>query len=105
MKALFKGVTHHRTQDEWETPLSVFDPLNEEFRFTLDPCATPETAKCEIYFTPDDDGLTQPWTPHRVFMNPPYCRNELPKWVAKAYQESLCGALVVCLLPASTSNE
>ena len=32
-------------------------------------------------------------------MNPPYGRS-IGKWVRKAYQESLNGALVVCLLPA-----
>jgi len=103
MKALFEGVKHHRIKDEWETPRSVFDPLDEEFHFTLDPCALPDTAKCESYFTPDDDGLAQPWAPHRVFMNPPY--GQLPQWVAKAYRESLRGALIVCLLPAATSSE
>ena len=32
---------------EWPTPQGVFDELNEEFKFTLDPCATHENAKCE----------------------------------------------------------
>ena len=35
-----------------------FAELNEEFHFTLDACALPETAKCAAYFTPEDDGLT-----------------------------------------------
>ena len=30
----------------WATPPEVFDPLHAEFGFTLDPCATPATAKC-----------------------------------------------------------
>lgn len=47
--------------DEWETPPDFFEKLNAEFRFTLDPCALPETAKCPTYFTPDDDGLSRPW--------------------------------------------
>lgn len=47
--------------DEWETPPDFFEELNAEFRFTLDPCALPETAKCPTYFTPDDDGLSRPW--------------------------------------------
>lgn len=47
--------------DEWETPPDFFETLNAEFRFTLDPCALPETAKCPTYFTPDDDGLSRPW--------------------------------------------
>jgi hypothetical protein len=31
--------------DEWETPQDLFDKLNEEFHFTLDPCATHENHK------------------------------------------------------------
>lgn len=45
----------------WATPQDFFDKLNEEFHFTLDPCATKETAKCERYFTKEQDGLRQPW--------------------------------------------
>ena len=37
--------------DEWATPRWVFDALHREFRFTLDPCATPGNAKCPLYFT------------------------------------------------------
>lgn len=47
--------------DQWATPQDFFDKLNEEFHFTLDPCALPSNAKCERYFTPEDDGLIQDW--------------------------------------------
>lgn len=36
-------------------------------------------------------------------MNPPYGR-ELKHWVEKAYNESLKGAVVVCLIPARTDT-
>ena len=88
---------------EWTTPQSLFDTLNEQFHFTLDPCATPENAKCRRYFTKADDGLKQKWT-GRVFMNPPYGR-EIGKWVKKAYEASKTDAdLVVCLLPSRTDT-
>ena len=48
-------------RDDWETPPEFFSALNEEFRFTLDVCALPETAKCPRYYTPEDDGLSRPW--------------------------------------------
>jgi len=84
---------------EWETPCALFDELSWIFGgFDLDPCATEANAKCANYFTREDDGLAQRWE-GKVFMNPPYGR-EIPKWVKKAYEESLNGALVVCLLPA-----
>lgn len=47
--------------DLWATPQEFFDMLNEEFNFTLDPCALPENAKCRKYYTPQDDGLKQNW--------------------------------------------
>lgn len=84
----------------WETPPEIFDPLNAEFRFTLDPCCTRETAKCGVFFTETDDGLSQPWAGHRVFMNPPYGREIYP-WTRKARDEAKHGTLVVGLLPAS----
>ena len=49
------------SRDDWETPPDFFAALNEEFHFTLDVCALPETAKCADYFTPEDDGLSRPW--------------------------------------------
>ena len=45
----------------WATPQDFYDKLNEEFNFTLDPCATAENAKCERYFTPEINGLNQCW--------------------------------------------
>lgn len=86
---------------EWETPPEVFAPLHAEFGFTLDPCATPENAKCPRYFTEAINGLVQSWGTERVFMNPPYGR-EVYAWARKAREAAQRGALVVGLLPAST---
>lgn len=85
----------------WATPPEVFDPLHAEFDFTLDPCATPETAKCPLFFTEEQNGLEQSWAGHRAFMNPPYGR-EVYAWTRKARLEQQNGVLVVGLLPAST---
>ena len=85
---------------EWETPPEIFEPLNEEFKFTLDPCATSKNAKAARYFTEKDNGLAQSWFGQRVFMNPPYGK-EIYAWTRKAREES-SGALIVGLLPAST---
>ena len=82
---------------EWETPAHLFKELDEEFHFELDVCATHANAKCERHFTKADDGLKQEWR-GTCWMNPPYSR-ELGKWVKKAYESSLDGATVVCLVP------
>ena len=83
---------------EWSTPQDFFDKLNDEFHFTLDVCATPENAKCEHYYTKEQDGLSQPWT-GTVWCNPPYGRGITEKWVKKASETD---TTVVMLLPART---
>lgn len=47
--------------DEWSTPQNVFDELDKEFHFTLDPCATDDNHKCDKYFTLENDGLSENW--------------------------------------------
>ena len=47
--------------DEWATPEEIFNSLDEEFSFTLDPCSTEENHKCDKYFTKEDDGLKKQW--------------------------------------------
>jgi phage N-6-adenine-methyltransferase len=85
---------------EWATDPAFFARVNTWYGpFDLDPCATPENAKCERFFTREDDGLAQEWT-GRVFMNPPYGRAILA-WMRKAWEATQNGAeLVVCLVPA-----
>jgi phage N-6-adenine-methyltransferase len=56
IKALFSS-----DNTEWSTPQDFFDEIDEEFHFTLDPCAQPHTAKCSKYYTREDDGLAQDW--------------------------------------------
>lgn len=89
--------------EEWATPQDLFNKLNDEFNFTLDPCASEQNYKCDKYYTIQDDGLKQDWSSEIVFMNPPYGR-EIKNWVKKAYYESLKGSLVVCLIPARTDT-
>ena len=90
--------------DEWSTPQDFFNELNKEFNFTLDPCATPENAKCEKYYTKEDDGLKQDWSGETVFCNPPYGR-VIKDWVKKCYEESRKeNTTVVMLIPARTDT-
>lgn len=45
----------------WATPQDFFDNLDAEFNFDIDVCATPENAKCERFFTEEQDGLSKSW--------------------------------------------
>lgn len=88
----------------WATPQNLFDELNAEFNFTLDPCALPDNAKCAKYYTPEDDGLAQSWEGERVFCNPPYGR-KIYDWVKKCHAESRhSNTTVVMLIPARTDT-
>lgn len=90
--------------NEWATPQDFFDKLNDEFHFTLDPCATDENHKCDKYYTKEMDGLSLPWA-GIVWCNPPYGR-EISSWVRKAYIASRTGyATVAMLLPARTDTK
>lgn len=87
--------------DQWSTPQEFFDKLNEEFHFTLDPCADSFNHKCEKYFTKEQNGLIQDWSGEKVFCNPPYGR-EIGKWVEKCSSENC--EVAVMLIPARTDT-
>ena len=90
--------------NEWYTPKKLFDELNEEFNFNLDPCCTVESAKCKDFYTEATNGLSKSWEGKTVFMNPPYGR-EIKKWIEKAYMESLKpNTKVVALIPSRTDT-
>jgi phage N-6-adenine-methyltransferase len=113
-------------RSDWGTPQLLFDKLNQEFKFNLDPAATKENAKCENYYTEEEDGLQQPWhtrglarnkqtglyypqqiiKPGRVFCNPPY-GSQTKLWVAKAREEVSRGncEVAVLLLPVRTCTK
>jgi phage N-6-adenine-methyltransferase len=92
--------------DLWATPQYIFDWLNSEFNFLLDAACNLDNAKCVFgcCHDRDQDGLTMDWASYgRVWLNPPYSKPY--PWVKKAYEESLKGGTVVCLLPADISTK
>lgn len=98
-KALYSS-----NKTDWETPQWLYDRLDKEFGFTLDPASSDGNHKCTRYFTVEQDGLTQSWQGETVFCNPPYGRQIAP-WVEKGYQESKGkDTTVVMLLPARTDT-
>ena len=91
--------------DDYGTPQKLFDELNAEFNFDIDVCASADNAKCRRYFSKEEDGLSQNWNDFTMcWMNPPYGR-QIIYWVKKAYEASLNGTTVVCLLPARTDTK
>jgi len=90
---------------EWPTPQPLFDNLDKEFHFTLDPAATAENAKCKNFYTVKENGLMQPWYGN-VWLNPPYGKGRIIEpWLEKTVMEVGAGnCLVVALLPARTDT-
>lgn len=99
-------VLYSSKTDDWYTPQYLFDALNDEFHFDLDPCADETNHKCDLYYTREQDGLKQDWSGKRAFINPPYGK-EVSLWVKKAYDEVLFGDcdLAVLLIAARTDTK
>lgn len=94
---------YSKKSDEWDTPKALYETLDAEFNFNLDPCSTDENHKCDRYFTKEQDGLKMPWGGSRVYCNPPY--SNISAWVEKAFRESKNdNTLVVMLLPSRTDT-
>ena len=89
--------------DLWYTPQDFYEKINKEFNFELDVCSDGKNNKCDKYFTEEEDGLKQKWE-GVCWMNPPYGRT-IGKWMKKAYESSLEGATVVCLVPSRTDTK
>src|SRR3990167_9960893 len=86
------GVHFSSARLDWKTPKAVYQMLDAEFAFDHDPCPT----------NPTVDGLTSEWGGSN-YVNPPYGR-EIPKWIAKGYEEAQKGKTVVFLIPSRTDT-
>ena len=47
--------------DDRTTTAEMFEPLHARFGFTIDVAASPANARCDRFFTVEDDGLAQSW--------------------------------------------
>lgn len=71
--------------DDRETTPEVFAELDRRFGpFTLDVAASAHNAKCDRFYSIENDGLARWWT-GTVWCNPPY--SNIRPWVEKAWHE------------------
>lgn len=86
------------------TPDHIIDDLTAEFGNLFDPCPN----------NPTFDGLKLNWCGviesesndyEAVFVNPPYTRGEISKWVAKGEEEASKGITVILLIPSYTDTK
>lgn len=95
------NVMFSHKSDSWTTPQWLFDKLNQQYNFTLDPASDDQNHKCIKYYTIDNDGLKQDWKGETVFINPPY--SKVYDWVKKAHTEAKeNNTTCVMLIPART---
>ena len=94
--------------DEWQTPLELFNKLDKEFDFWLDACCSCGNCLCpEGIFSEDDNSLYLNWAEEQlgsIWMNPPYSRGNIDQFCQKAYEESQKGCTVVGLLPLRSAS-
>ena len=91
-------------RSDYESPPDLIADLKTVFPFDLDACASRPNV-CEVFFSPDDNGLEQVWR-GLVFLNPPYGRHcHIDRWVWKARLAAQWpDCTVVALLPARTGT-
>jgi len=94
------------TKQDWETPVELFNEINDEFNFTLDAAASEENKKVDNFYSKEDDGLSRSWSKQVVWVNPPYGdrKYKIIDWIKKAASERLNGATTVMLIPARTNT-
>jgi phage N-6-adenine-methyltransferase len=91
--------------DVWLTPKWIIDTIGP---FDLDPCGhlpegKPIIETANKYFTENENGLSQDWSPYKVvFVNPPY--SDLRNWLNKCKEESFKGVqiIVLCFVRSET---
>lgn len=99
-----KTIMFSSNTEMWETPATFFEKLDKIYNFHIDVCASSHNAKCDKFYSIQDDGLKQQWT-GTCWMNPPYGR-EIGKWIKKASDEAKNhNAVIVALLPARTDTK
>lgn len=78
------------------TPDYILKDLISKHGDLFDPCPN----------DPKFDGLELEWPKEKVvFVNPPYTRGQISKWVEKAYIEFINGCKIIMLIPSYTDTK
>ncbi len=94
-----------RSKQDYGTPQELIDAIERRWgKLTFDLAASDANAKCEQYFTVEEDYLTQPALPNRelCWLNPPF--DKLAKWVKKTSLDTCEGQRTIELVPAAVGS-
>lgn len=105
---MVSSVIFSHKSDEYITPQWLYNELNEQYHFKLDPAtSTDNPLNAEHYYTRSNDGLLHLWPNINTFINPPY--SNAAAWVKKAHAQFLINVesnpeLVIVMLVASRTD-
>ncbi len=101
-------------KNSWGTDPLIFNAMNKEFNFGLDAAANDQNHKVPFYFTKDDDALSLNWKEElnqspdtnghngdSVWINPPYGKGYIKKFMQKCIEQKELGVTSVLLVPAT----
>ena len=91
-------------KNSWGTDPVIFKALDSEFKFGLDAAANDQNHKCFLYLTKEDDALSKNWssiTTKSVWINPPYGKGYIKKFMDKCIEQKELGVTSVLLVPAT----
>lgn len=102
-----QNVVLAKGSDFWGTPLSIFEPYHQEFRFTIDASADATNHLLSRWWGPGstlgEDALTASWVGETCWLNPPYSR--IRAFTEKArYEQIINGVTTVMLIPSRTDT-
>lgn len=93
------------SKQDYATPKNFIDAVVRDWclgeSFSADLAATAENAKAPWFITPEQNSLIFPWREVNglLWLNPPF--NFITPWAKKCAEESIHGARIAMLVPAS----
>lgn len=102
-----------RSRQDYSTPWPFIHAVEKRFgKIDCDLAASVDNRKAETCYMEEQDSLVQPW--HNIgamgglsrhcllWLNPPFAN--ITPWAKKCYEESLLGAHILLLVPASVGS-
>jgi len=96
--------------EDWGTPVHILDAARMALggEFDLDPASNPkanERVRAAKIYTRHDDGLIWPWHAERLWLNPPFSRGLVDKFVDKLLIEWHAGNVEQACVITNNSTE
>ncbi len=95
-------------KNSWGTDPLIFNALNKEFDFQIDCAANIENHKCGIFYSKKNSAFDYDWSERlgtrrnkHVWINPPYGKGFIKKFMQKCIEQKAKGVTSVLLVPAT----